>query len=707
MSKKRTRRARTDAGDGRRAHPANQPGAETAVATLSARRRWLYRAVIVASPWLFFLALELALRLVGYGVPLTFALRRPVAGETRYLSNPRFTWLFFDPNAARLVPPFSLALHKPVNTCRLFVFGSSAAQGDPEPGFGMARMIEVLLSEQYPGVDFEVINAATAAINSHVVYRMAREAVGLEPDLFVVYTGNNEVIGPYGPGTSLTAREPNLAILRASLALKQTRLGQLLDAGMRRAAVLLGRGQARDAWRGMEMFIERQVRESDPALERTYRYYEQNLTDLCRVAHRAGVPVVLSTIAVNLRSCAPFGSLHAETITKDARLRWDQLFQEGVRSQSEQRWADAAIRFEQASEIDAGYAELPYRWAQCEWNLGHFDKASRLFLRARDSDTLRFRADTRIDEIVRRVAANEAQRGVRLADAEKAIETQALNALPGDEEFLDHVHFTFAGNYRASAALLERVRESLPAWVRARDSGRPILGQEDCARQLVFTELDRYMVAETMLKRLARPPFTGQMNHAEQLARFSREMETLRAHGESGAVAAALREYAGALAAAHPHWSIRERYAAIQRRVGNAAVAEHEWRALADRFPQYPAYALQLARSLRESGKYTEAEASLRAMTAYQPESSLTLAELAKVTLLQGRTREAVAHARQAVVLDPQDANALYVLATCLCRHDTCSAEERSEAVAHLRQALEIAPDSAPVRQELAELTRH
>jgi hypothetical protein len=74
-------------------------------------------------PWLCLLTLELLLRLLGYGVSMGFVLQREVEGELRQLSNPRFTWRFFDPAAARLLPPFSLPMRKPADTCRVFVLG--------------------------------------------------------------------------------------------------------------------------------------------------------------------------------------------------------------------------------------------------------------------------------------------------------------------------------------------------------------------------------------------------------------------------------------------------------------------------------------------------------------------------------------------------------------------------------------------------------
>jgi tetratricopeptide (TPR) repeat protein len=672
-------------------------------------RRWLFRAVVLAVPWMALAALELSLRGFGYGVPMEFVVRQQAEGEERLLSNPYFTWLFFDPGVARLFTPFSLPVRKPANTCRVFVLGSSAAQGDPEPGFGIARMIEVLLRDQYPGVEFEVVNAATTAVNSHVVRSVAAAAAGLEPDLFVVYEGNNEVVGPFGAGTVLTSAAPNLAVLRAGIALRSTRIGQLLRSAVRGAGRLIGRGQAPGSWQGMEMFLDRPLAANDPRLERTYRHFEQNLRDTCRIARRASVPIVLSTVAVNLHHCAPFGSLHATTLGEADRRRWDDLYRSGAKLQESERWTEAAEAFRQADGIDPSYADLQFRRGRCASRLGQEAEAKVLYLRARDLDTLRFRADSCINGIVRQVATEEGRRGaVRLVDAAQWFEDRMpADAAAEAETFLDHVHFTFAGNYQLSVALLAEIREVLPAWVRAHDARRPPASEEQCAERLVFTELDRYLLAETMAKRLGQPPFTGQSDHAEQVGRFARELDTLRRHGESGAVAEAVRQYEQALAGERPRFEIRERYAVIEKRIGNPRIAEREWRTLNRQFPQYPSFQLQLARVLRDEGQYAEAMTSLRSVLTYEPESSLALGELARLALAQGQPGDARAYARRAAGLDPRDAGALYVLATSLCRQEPCQPADRAEAIDHLTKALEIAPDSEAVRRDLARAQVH
>src|SRR5207249_5491162 len=128
--------------------------------------------------------------------------------------------------------------------------GESAAQGFPDPSTSFARVLEVMLRDRYPDTHFEVVNTAVTAINSHVILPIARECAGFQPDLFVAYIGNNEVVGPFGAANVLGSHSPNLRLIRSNVALKATRTGQLLGNIVRR-------GSAHDApqfWGGMEMF---------------------------------------------------------------------------------------------------------------------------------------------------------------------------------------------------------------------------------------------------------------------------------------------------------------------------------------------------------------------------------------------------------------------------------------------------------------------
>ena len=177
-----------------------------------------------AMPAIVLLALEGGLRLAGYGKPATFLI--PDGRPGWFRTNPEFASLFLPGNFDLRPLNFSVSLHKAPKTVRIVVLGESAAQGVPVPGFGFSPQLRAQLRHRYPGTDFEVIDTGIVAINSHVVYQVAKEMARFEPDLFVLYAGNNEVVGPYGPGCAYLSNMPPLWVIRASVWVRSTRTGQ-------------------------------------------------------------------------------------------------------------------------------------------------------------------------------------------------------------------------------------------------------------------------------------------------------------------------------------------------------------------------------------------------------------------------------------------------------------------------------------------------
>src|ERR1700757_742822 len=119
---------------------------------------------------------------------------------------------------------YSIPKTKAPGTYRIFVLGESAAMGDPDSAYGFSRYLEVMLRERYPATRFEVVNTGSVAINSHVTLQIAEGLAKEKPDLFILYSGNNEVVGPYGPGTALTASGMTLPVIRGSIFFHSTRI---------------------------------------------------------------------------------------------------------------------------------------------------------------------------------------------------------------------------------------------------------------------------------------------------------------------------------------------------------------------------------------------------------------------------------------------------------------------------------------------------
>ena len=204
-----------------------------------------------------------------------------------------------------------MAVKKSPDTYRIFVFGESAAMGDPDPSFGAWRYLQVLLRERFPGTDFEVICVAMTAIDSDVILPIARECARRDGDLWIIYMGNNEMVGPFGGGHGVW-------FARAGSGFDS---GRSCDKNNTDRAVV-GQSEATmgesfvspKTWSGLNMFKDHQLRYDDPNRLRAYENFKKNLEDILQAGHNAGVPIILSTVGSNLKDCAPFASLHAATL---------------------------------------------------------------------------------------------------------------------------------------------------------------------------------------------------------------------------------------------------------------------------------------------------------------------------------------------------------------------------------------------------------
>ena len=101
-------------------------------------RVWLMRlALMVGVPALLLGLAEGVLRLAGYGQPTSFFVESPHHDGGALIENDKFAWRFLPSTLARASQPTLLHRKKAPGTVRVLVFGESAAEGDPEPAFGL------------------------------------------------------------------------------------------------------------------------------------------------------------------------------------------------------------------------------------------------------------------------------------------------------------------------------------------------------------------------------------------------------------------------------------------------------------------------------------------------------------------------------------------------------------------------------------------
>lgn len=465
-------------------------------------------AIVIVTPVLLLIVLETALRLFDVGFPADVTVPCTVQGQAASCYNLFFPAPFFPPGMIKTPQAYAIPAEKPKGTYRIFVLGESAAMGDPDPAYGFSRYLEVMLRNRYPSMNFEVVNTGSVAINSHVLLPIAKGLARQRPDLFIIYSGNNEVVGPYGPGTALTSSAMSLPVIRTSIFARSTRIGQLLTRI----------GEQKRQWTGMEMFLDRQVQASSPLLQDAYRNFESNLRETIAVARASGARVIVSTVAANLKDCAPFASLHRKDLKPEELQTWAALVQQGTDAENARQYAEALQAYLRATNIDGQYAELEFRVAQTLWMLGDYTGAREHFVHARDLDTLRFRVDSRINEIHRKVASSRSE--VELVDAEALFARESPNGIIGSELVYEHVHMTPLGNYLLARAMFLQIADKLAAEAGRANAENDVLSEEECERRLAFTSHDHLRISTEMLQRLQRPPFTNQLNHSDQVLRL-------------------------------------------------------------------------------------------------------------------------------------------------------------------------------------------
>jgi len=601
--------------------------------------------------------LEAVLRLAGFGHPTAFLLSVANAGKKTFVQNNQFSVRFFGQRMARLPYPISISQVKPPGTVRIFIFGESAAYGDPQPNFGLPRLIQAILSLRHPETKFEVVNAAMTAINSHGILPIARDCARADGDIWVVYMGNNEVVGPFGAGTVFGARAAPWSLARATLAFEATRIGQLFDDGL---DAVRPPPPDKSEWGGMMMFLNQQVRADDRQMETVYRNFARNLSDIIAAGRAAGAGIVISTVAVNLKDCAPFASEHRRNLSAAELAEWDRLYQSGLAAQQAGQLSQAVAQFQAAAGIDDRFAELRFRRGQAALALGDAATAQTELAAARDWDTLRFRCDSRLNSLIRKNAANRAGEKILLADAEKEFAADSTNGLPGQEFFYEHVHLNFQGNYLLARVLTEKVERLLPPKNRA--PAPPWPSPADCARRLGWTEHDWQRALAEIVSRLSAPPFTYQCSHAEQLR----------------ALAVAARKIA---AAASP-----------------AAVASSCETAFAA-WPNDATLAQQLAQARRNNGDLAGAETAAKRSLELLPSNAESWSLLGTILVKQQKFADAIAAYRQAFALDAQDVWSLQNVAVALGKLN-----RQDEAEHEFRHALAIKPRFGPAWIGLGQL---
>jgi len=421
---------------------------------------------------------EVACRWLGHGgFPPILADVGEHGGRHWWATNRAGTDTFFDTRLSLTggMREIQFTTPKPPGTTRIVIVGGSAAQGFPQPlPLTDGSFLETMLREIRDGRSVEVLNFGATAVASFPVLHILEAALDHEPDLVVVMCGNNEFYGAYGVRSVHSAgRSP--AAMGAVRWLRGSALVQGLESLRPRRPVPSGTL--------MELVAaERRVGPRDRSRRDASRSLRTHLGAMVRLCRVRSVPVILCTVPTNERM-APIGA--EDTGPEDLSARWHHAR------------ADSLLA------------------------LGRQDEARGEYVRARDLDTMPWRATSAAREAVLQAAAE----GAVLCDVESDLRAVADDGVIGWDLMDDHVHLTVRGQAELAKAILRamtRLEEPLRVDPRRVDA---LPGWEVLAERLGRSVYTDY-VAASRIRALFRIPFLRANNPeaAERAERRCREL---------------------------------------------------------------------------------------------------------------------------------------------------------------------------------------
>ncbi|MEY3142047.1 MAG: hypothetical protein RLY21_540 [Planctomycetota bacterium] len=576
------------------------------VAALPRWKRRLFLAITLLIPVLLVAAVELVLRLFGWGgyPPFITEIGEIAPGQKLCAVDADATrpYFFANPDRPGFAEETAFVMPKPADTVRVFLVGESAAKGYPQPrNLAMSAFLKEMLADlaKESGRKIEVINLGTTAVASYPLVAMTAEAARYQPDYIVFYVGNNEFFGAYGTasinsvGTLPTWALPLMASARG-LAIVQ-------------ATESLFRGGAAEDRTLMEQMIgQTSIAPDSPLREAAAHNLEAHLAEMIASTKAAGAVPIVCTTATNESGVAPLGESTA-----------------------------AAERFAAAQALAAA---------------GDARGARVAFLDARDLDPMPWRPTRGTEEAIRVAAQNG---GASLCDIAESFRDASEAGATGWDLLDDHVHLTVRGQAEAARLMADSIVRS----------GGPLGGDaarvatlpdwQAYAKRLGANPYDDYRVHHTM-RVLFGISFMKRSNQAafERFDALCRQLE----ERSSPAIREALLEWQ----TVRPHGGamrpLTGMIARIALREGRVAEAAELYRIAMTQVPEYTSWYLEyvyfeLAATEKLTGKLTEFNRSeaLRAIEIGRTllgygysESGLTERYVGRLHQLRGEWAEAI-----------------------------------------------------------------
>lgn len=369
---------------------------------LSTGKKVLFSLILLSIPILFFLILEVGLRFFNYGYDLSTWIK---ASPKHYGLNFNFARRYFYnvesiPNSIQDV----FRIEKQPNTFRVFVLGGSSAAGYPFMPIGsFSRYIRKSLEIQYPESNIEVVNLSLTAVNSYTILDIIPDVLNEQPDLILIYAGHNEYYGALGVG-SLEYLGRNRFFIKTAVKLNSLRTFQLLRKAISATVKLFSANDTEPSGTLMSRMAEKkQIEYESDLFNEGIKQFEDNMQEIIGLIKEKNVPLIISTLASNIKDQKPFIS----------------------------------IKYKDYPE-----AELVFKEAEQIFDSGDITTADSLFRFAKDLDMLRFRGTEKLNKKIIELAYKN---NIFLINSDSALTSKSKYGIIGDDLMTDHLHPTIRG----------------------------------------------------------------------------------------------------------------------------------------------------------------------------------------------------------------------------------------------------------------------
>jgi tetratricopeptide (TPR) repeat protein len=373
--------------------------------------------ILIGLPIIFFVLLELGLRIFGYGFNNE---QWDTATEGKLMLNQEVAKRYFY-NIERI--PFSnqdvFDAEKKPNAYRIFVLGESSAAGYPFSPLGsFSRYIRDRLELLYPHSKIEVVNLSLTAVNSYTLRDLFRGVLEQKPDLILIYTGHNEYYGALGIG-SMESLGTSRKMVNLILYLNRFKTVELLRNTIQWILKLFSGSDDRPSGTLMSrMAHDQYIAFDSEKFNDGISQFEGNIRDVLEMDKKKNVPVILSTLVSNLKDQSPFISIKTESFPP---------------------------------------ADIIYNQALRELSNGNNYIADSLFRFAKDLDGLRFRAPEKINQVIKSLS-NEYK--LPLVNADSVFSTISPDGIIGNNLMTDHLHPTLKGQMILGKLFFEKMEHS-------------------------------------------------------------------------------------------------------------------------------------------------------------------------------------------------------------------------------------------------------